>query len=335
MKQIIINDHLDEADVHPPGLYQRLIEISVDSAVNLLDQPEKFSEISCPACTTTEYTKAFEKHGYSYWLCNSCSTLFVSPRPSASLIDWYLLDSPAAAFRDSIDYQQAMSQRLHEVVKYRTNWISELCVRMRSNSFAPIIDIETRLPDYPSELARQQNNPCIVAKPLVSLKSTKALEIAPNLTALAGRGAKLITAFDVLEHSVDLLQFARAANAALKLGGVLVLTTRSASGFDIQALWEHANVFPVEHINLVSVEGIESLLAKTGFEVIEMSTPGQLDIQLIERIWHEQVDVDLPHFLKYFLQHRDNYAKHKLQQFLQQNLLSSHLRVVARKQRDI
>ena len=66
-------------------------------------------------------------------------------------------------------------------------------------------------------------------------------------------------------------------------------------------------------------------------EVLEASTPGQLDAQMIERVSGETEDVELPRFLRYFLAHRDIYAKCRLQQFLQENLLSSYLRVVARR----
>jgi hypothetical protein len=50
----------------------------------------------------------------------------------------------------------------------------------------------------------------------------------------------------------------------------------------------------------------------------------------VERLVAEE-GVELPRFVRYFLGRRDQHAKQRLQQFLQQNLLSSHLRVVARK----
>ena len=76
---------------------------------------------------------------------------------------------------------------------------------------------------------------------------------------------------------------------------------------------------------------MRTLLTATGYDVVEISTPGQLDVQMIERMLEEQPDVEVPRFVRYFLAHRDRRAKRSLQQFLQENRLSSHLRLVARK----
>lgn len=336
MKQVVVNEQLDEVEVHPPGFYERLVDICVSSARDLLAQADRFNETACPACASAERIPAFEKHDYKYWSCQNCATLYVSPRPSRAQLDYYLLDSPVAAFRDSNEYRQIMTNRTKDLVAYRADWSSELCARNRCNNHQPLIDIETRTPDYLALLRRWQGNPLISVKPLGALTTSwnepiDGVTVADNLADLAGVEARLITAFDVLEHEVNPLALMQAAHAALAAGGLLVITTRSGSGFDIQILWEHATVFPVEHINLISVEGIRTLLGLTGFEIVEESTPGQLDVQMIERIIREQPEIELPRFLGYFLRHRDRYAKRRLQQFLQENLLSSYLRIVARK----
>lgn len=84
MKHIVVDEHLEEMEVHPPGFYQRLADVSIASAKELLEQKERFAEIACPVCASSEREFAFEKNGYSYWDCQTCATLFVSPRPSAS-----------------------------------------------------------------------------------------------------------------------------------------------------------------------------------------------------------------------------------------------------------
>jgi len=332
VKQVIVNEQLQEIEVHPPELYPRLVDICVASATDLLDQLESFVETGCPACHASEKQPAFEKHGYTYWSCQSCATLFVSPRPSTVLMDRYLLDSPMAAFRDSDDYHQAMAQRTKELGYYRAEWVGGLSRYIHKNKNQSIVDVETRSPAYLTALSQQQNNPLICVKPLCTLPDDLKDKLTTvNELAELPEQAKIVTLFDILEHQFNPADLIQAAYSALRPGGLLVITTRSGSGLDIQALWEHATIFPVEHINLISVEGIRLLLERVDFEIVEESTPGQLDVQMIERIIQEQPDVDAPRFLKYFLTHRDRYAKRKFQQFLQENLLSSHLRVVARK----
>jgi hypothetical protein len=111
----------------------------------------------------------------------------------------------------------------------------------------------------------------------------------------------------------------------------LRIGTRSASGFEIQLLWEEARVYPLEHINLVSVEGIRHLVEKAGFIIEELSTPGQLDLQIIERQLQSRQEFSLWRFLSYILQHRGENTKNSFQKFLQENLLSSHLQILCKK----
>lgn len=339
MKQVVVDEYLNEMEVHPSGLYERLMDVCVASAKELLDQQERFVETACPACASSDREPAFEKHGYTYWSCRGCATLFVSSRPSDPLLDWYLLRSPVAEFRDSKEYREAMERRVNELAAYRAEWVSELCDRVGSDGQRPVVDVETRSPNYLAELQRRQLGPLIAVKPLGSLPGSlttpaRSLRTVNDLADLEGANAKLITAFDVLEHQASPFDLVRAAHEALGPGGLLVITTRSGSGFDIQVLWERSTIFPLEHINLLSVEGMHKLLTRAGFEIPEVSTPGQLDVQMIERVLHEQQEADVPRFLRYFLKHRDRYAKYRLQRFLQENLLSSYLRVVARK-RDV
>ena len=35
MKQVVVDEHLDKLEVHPPGLYQRLVDVCVASAKEL------------------------------------------------------------------------------------------------------------------------------------------------------------------------------------------------------------------------------------------------------------------------------------------------------------
>ena len=330
MKRVVVNEHLDEMEVHPSGLYRRLVDVSVASSKELLSQQGRFIEMKCPACASPERELAFEKHGYTYWSCQVCATLYVSPRPSGPLLDWYLLDSPAAAFRRGDEYHRAMDRRVKELAGHRAEWVSGLCERVRAEGERPLVDIETRFPTYLEELSRRQIGPIVAVKPLCSLPDILTETTVNDLTNLKGANARLVTLFDSLEHQPIPFDLIVAAHEVLGPGGTLVVTTRSASGFDIQILWEQCTtIFPLEHTNLLSVEGMRALLTRAGFEILEMSTPGQLDVQMIERALQERPDAKVPRFLQYFFKHRDRFAKRRLQQFLQQNLLSSHLRVVA------
>ena len=71
------------------------------------------------------------------------------------------------------------------------------------------------------------------------------------------------------------------------------------------------------------------LLKQVGFELLELSTPGLLDVQLMGRAG-DRIPMH-QYFQRYITSQCDEKVLERLQGFLQQNNLSSHLRVVAQK----
>lgn len=333
---MVVNDFLDELEVHPKGLFQNFIDICTKSSDELLKQKKNFIESSCPACSSSDKEHAFGKYGYTYWICSRCATLFISPRPPALLIDWYLKNSPVSVFRSSNEYQKLMNKRITEQAAYRAGWLYDLCKQEDINGKRPVIDIETCSKEFVAELKKYKLEPLILVRPSENLEnslaqSTESPVIAHSLGDIAGANARVISIFDILEHQSSPFELLQDIYKALGPDGLLVMTTRSGSGFDIQVLWENSTILSVEHMNLISIEGIRLLLKKVGFEILEISTPGQLDVQMIERVFSGDNQACVPYFIKYFLKYRDSFAKNRLQQFLQENLLSSHLRIVAKK----
>jgi hypothetical protein len=112
----------------------------------------------------------------------------------------------------------------------------------------------------------------------------------------------------------------------------MLATTRAGGGFDAQVLWERSRqLLPMVHLNLLSVEGAERLLLDAGFDVLELSTPGRLDVQIVRAAALADPTLPLPRFLSYLIRHRGEEAHQAFQEFLQQHRLSSHMRWVARK----
>jgi hypothetical protein len=68
---------------------------------------------------------------------------------------------------------------------------------------------------------------------------------------------------------------------------------------------------------------------RTGLSIIELSTPGQLDIELTDQASKTDASIQLRNFTEYLIHKRDELAHHDFQAFLQKHRLSSHLRVAA------
>ncbi|MDJ0811320.1 MAG: methyltransferase domain-containing protein, partial [Desulfobacterales bacterium] len=144
-------------------------------------------------------------------------------------------------------------------------------------------------------------------------------------------GAYFITAFEVLEHVLDPLSFLNAIGSQLQDHGLSMLTTLTVTGFDIQVLWDRSkSVHPPHHINLMSIAGLEKLVARSQLDLVEIATPGELDVDIVRNMANEQTDIRLPRFVSSII-HGDDNLRNNFQSFLKTNRLSSHVRICARK----
>jgi hypothetical protein len=139
------------------------------------------------------------------------------------------------------------------------------------------------------------------------------------------------TAFEVLEHLFDPSAFLKAVKRSLVPDGVLLLTTLTVTGFDIQVLWEYSkSVYPPHHINLLSVNGTRQLMERNGFEVMEITTPGELDVDIVRNMLRESPELKIPRFVRRIIDAPED-VRSDFQSFLKRNGLSSHMRVIAKR----
>jgi hypothetical protein len=115
-------------------------------------------------------------------------------------------------------------------------------------------------------------------------------------------------------------------------GGLIFVTALVSSGFDVSVLGlRNLYIYPPDRTNCFSLRGLELLVRRAGFSLLEVSTPGVLDVEIVRA--HIGYDPSIP--LSVFerqLVEADNQSRAAFQEFLQQRRLSSFARVVARKQ---
>jgi len=200
-----------------------------------------------------------------------------------------------------------------------------------------IVDLHSKYPAFLEALAKSATFPRVIGvESRVSLpKDGGTYEVASGLESLAVADLSVgaFTAFECLEREGDLESLLRHVVRLLQPGGLLFLTTITWSGFDLQVLGEHSkNLLPLTHLNLLSLEGIRRLLARHGFDIVELSTPGQLDTEIVVHAVAEDPAITLSPFVDELIRRRDEHVHRAFQEFLQEALLSSHVRVVAQKE---
>jgi hypothetical protein len=102
-------------------------------------------------------------------------------------------------------------------------------------------------------------------------------------------------------------------------------------GFDLQVMWDKSGqVSPPHHINFLSVQGFERLFQRAGLVDIMVTTPGQLDVDIVRNA--SKRDPTLlkgQNFLRNLL--TDDHHATAFQHFLIEQRMSSHVWVLGRK----
>jgi SAM-dependent methyltransferase len=325
-----------ESDIRPAALFAEYLGILREDGARLLQAAREFVPISCPACASTDYHTAFQKEGYRYRICGVCGSLFVSPRPTLTLLDAYYRESRAVEFWGTRFFRDTAEARRQKMFRPRAREIQALMQRADHASRRVLLDIGSGYGLFLEEMARLEVfdelvgiEPAPVLAAACRERGFRVIESAVE-SADGQAMADVATAYEVLEHVFDPCTFLVAAARLVRPHGLLVFTTLTASGFDIQVLWQHSkSVSPPQHLNLLSLAGIESLVRRSGLQIVDLSTPGRLDVDIVRNTAADNPAVALPRFVRRLLE-AGPACERDFQEFLARHRLSSHVRVVAR-----
>jgi hypothetical protein len=139
-----------------------------------------------------------------------------------------------------------------------------------------------------------------------------------------------VVLLESLDRAADPLALLRNVSGSMKKGGLLFVTALVASGFDISALGlQNLYVYPPDRANCFSLGGLVKLLKKAGFVPVETSTPGVLDVEILGAHAAHVPSISLCSFEQQILDSEPE-KREAFQTFLQENLMSSFARIVAR-----
>jgi len=313
-----MDETIREEDIHPDLIFEKERNLA-RQFVEHIERPQIIQP--CPVCRTDRTEILFEKWGVAYAMCPLTWSIGIAHIPDAAVIFQFFHESELARVRGSREYQDQVIRRRRDLWEHQIGWMEGRIHRYLGNDTYRVIDwggkyigwIDTLgTASFVDELSAEEPLPPITRK-------------GPSMES-----ADIVSLIDVLQRVQIPDAFLRNIYQRLRPGGLLIAACRSGSGFDILTLRENSeNIFPLDHIYLPSPQELKLLLEKSGFEVLELTTPGLLDMRYIknavDRIPHDQF------FQRYILDTKDEKFLERMQGFLQRNNLSSHLRCVARR----
>ena len=338
MRRVVVIDDLREFEIRPKDLSDQYIDLVKTDIGTYFGDEDQLVQRMCPSCRSEERSEAFQKLGMQYVQCGNCLTVYLSPAPPQELIDQYYREAESSKFWSQHLMKDTLRSREERIFKPRIDWISDIVSEYRDSPPA-LVDINSKYGSYLEAVARRGRfnsrfavNPTSDLKEVCSRTHFQVMDKPLREIKEGDVQGSVVTAFEVLERVFSTDDFLNCVNHVLPSRGLLFLTTMSISGFDLQVLWGQAkNIIPPDHINLLSIEGIVHLIERYGFEIIELSTPGQLDTEIVSHALEENPDIAPSRFVSYLMSKRDKQVHQDFQEFLQRHRLSSHVRVAARK----
>ncbi|MBI4369367.1 MAG: methyltransferase domain-containing protein [Elusimicrobia bacterium] len=333
MKRVVLRDEFREADIRPAGAYHQYQEILEKECRRFFGGRQPDLGARCRACQAALYS-VFERWGALYGRCEQCLSLFVLPQFSDEEAR-NLLNVPGMGelWREQI-INPSSPERMRLMIQPRIDWLLEV-----KDQYAPqarcLIDYGSKYPQFLEGLVQAKEFDRVTSvDPDWRLGNTPWPDSVEKLSvgSIGINGTDLMAAFDVLERVHDPAAVIGWMKSCLRPGGLAIVTTALSTGLEYLVLGAKApNLNPIERRNLFSLEALSDLLTRHDFELLELSTTGRLDVELVARAMEEHPKDFQRTFWWYFFHHRGPEALQALQEFVQQHQLSSHCRLVARR----
>ncbi len=140
--------------------------------------------------------------------------------------------------------------------------------------------------------------------------------------------SKCFVSFELFEHLHSPEEFPLHLNSLMQPNDLFIFTTLSGTGLDIQVLWENSlSVFPPHYLNYFNSNSVKILLEETGYQCVDVSTTGKLDIDILVNNKEHVKN----RFWKTFIETANENQKQKWQDTITQSGWSSHMMVVSKK----
>ena len=323
---------MKEKEIRPLKLFERFLHLSS------LDVKKFFYKstikVNCVACGRKGQF-SFKKKNFSYYECSNCRTLFVNPRPEEKAFLNYYTNSSSIKFLADTLYKKTKEMRRKKIFRPRAKMISKILKKNKIKNCS-CVDIGGGYGIFAQEISKLLKNNVVVIEPspfLVKECKKKKLNVIPSFLETVRKedlpeNKKVFTCFELIEHLHNPSKFIQNVRKLMNKDDLFIFTTLSSTGVDILTLWNNSrSINPPHHINFFNPKSIKIFLKKNNFKILNISTPGKIDIDILN---NDKLLIK-DRFWKTFLSLSNKIEKNKMQDLISSINFSSHLMVICQK----
>ena len=303
-----------------------------------------FISRACFVCGENDFTNLEKFHdSYKVVKCNVCASESVNPVPCEVALEDYYNNGKCNILLDQL-LKSRYEKPADFIMDDRVNVVLELIAGMdkeeinileigcSSGTFLSKLKyfIGKRFPERQIFLAGIDIDANAIES---SVDNDLELTVANAESYIKSVSARydIVLHFELIEHLTDPYEFMASLYRLLKTDGVMFFSTPNGEGLEMLAsgyndfrLLAHS-IFPPMHLNAFSVSNIGHFAMRSGFKIVDISTPGRLDVDMLSLCENELDDglkrlSDLDDDTKGVVQHLVSFLRG-----------SSHMRCILRK----
>jgi len=322
---------MKEKEIRPKKLFNKFLYLAAKDIKKYFKG--KKSKVKCVACKSDgKFT--FNKKNFSYYSCSKCKTLYVNPRPKEKAFVNYYTQSSSIKFLANTLYKKTKEARRKKIWLPKAKTIIEKLKKNKDKNYT-FIDIGGGYGSFVEEILKYKKSAVVIEpspfmaeecrnRGLIVIEKFLENVIKKELP----KNKKCFTCFELVEHLHSPSKFIKNLGRLMNKEDLFIFTTLSSTGLDISTLWNNSrSVSPPHHINFFNPFSIGIFLKKNKFEILDVSTPGKIDIDILNNDKHLIKDK----FWKNFLNTASKSEKINMQNLISNSNLSSHMMVICKK----
>ncbi|EQB34425.1 hypothetical protein M947_11120 [Sulfurimonas hongkongensis] len=326
---------MTENDIRPDSLRANQKQYEDEDIAFMIAKREQFEKVNCPACDFNNRHELFSKNLMKYKECDNCGMLYINPRPTHKILKSFYSNSPVYKYFNDFIFPASKEARRDKIFIPRVQKISSLIDKYNINTNF-ILEIGAGYGLFCEEMVKINKFDNVVATEasdsLYETCTSHGYKVYNGIFEELNIKEKFdcVVSFEVIEHVSNPYSFLKKIYSTMTNNSLLYLTFPHYNGFDIGVERENSRSVDHEHLNYFNENSINILLNRVGFELVEVDTPGVLDVELVRKdilsgIYKPNA------FIKTVCIDRYEELGEKFQKFLTDNKLSSNMSIVAKK----